>query len=103
MAKIWSFREGKLPTKPTPEAEKPLSWCIEKLDLKKSDWKSPLSKTPQFPSERPDLDNVRSFDMVMIEVEETDIANHPGWRSGFYQVRNLTPSNVNEILTVDIN
>lgn len=83
MAKIWFVREGRQPTLGDP-IEKSLKWCIEKLGLQKSDWKS--SKPPENESTKPHLDSYRPFTAVDVEVSDDDVVSMLGWKTGFYRL-----------------
>lgn len=80
MANIWFVKEGSAPTNGEPY-ELTVPQCVEKLDLKKGDWKNDLTNPP-----RGNYDAMQEFRApryVVIEVGDAE-AKEYGWKSGFY-------------------
>lgn len=90
MAKIWFVKEGDQPTLGGPVAEKSLQWCIENLGLQRSHWKRPPDHGIKIKSDRPDLDAFREPSIVVVEAQDNDVLNSPGWKAGYYVVISLS-------------
>ena len=95
MAKIWFVREGKSPTLGDAAAEKPVQWCIDELGLNPGQWIAPLS-SPRRIGKSDHLDEVKEFKHVIVELDDKDISalKQGHWKSGFYLLANISPSNV---------
>jgi hypothetical protein len=80
MAKICFMREG-LTGRVDPVAEKPVSWCIEKLDLQMRDWWADLET--QFTIDKwLELSPYSRMRWVLIQLDETEASDN--WKSGYY-------------------
>jgi hypothetical protein len=80
MALVWFVKEGGSVTSGESH-ELSLPKCIEKLKLKKGDWKRDLNNEPRG-NDHP-LKDYRSFRSVFVEVGVAEAIEY-GWKSGFY-------------------
>jgi hypothetical protein len=80
MAKICFMREG-LTGRVDPAAEKPLSWCIEKLGLQTRDWWGDL-ETKFTIDKWLELAGYSRPRWVVIQLDETEASGN--WKSGYY-------------------
>jgi hypothetical protein len=80
MAKIYFMREG-LTGRVHPEAEKPLSWCIEKLGLQMRDWWADL-ETKFTVDKWLELSPYSRVRWVLIQLDETEANGN--WKLGYY-------------------
>jgi hypothetical protein len=86
MAKIWQAEEGQ-PIGGTPVAEKPLSWCVEELGLRRLSRLANPSETVVIGADRHGLfGGQRRFVVVRLDDEETTAHSNEGWKSGYYLV-----------------
>jgi hypothetical protein len=95
MAKICFMKEG-LTGRVDPVAEKPLTWCIEKLGLQTEDWWADL-ETKFTIDKWIELSPYSKLRWVIIQLDETEASGN--WKSGYYfsplmkveQVKKLLP------------
>jgi hypothetical protein len=80
MAKICFMREG-LTGRADPVAEKPLTWCIEKLGLRRADWWAELGTTFSI-DKWLELSPYSRLRWVLIQLDETEASGN--WKSGYY-------------------
>lgn len=83
MAAIWPVYEGKEPTSGGPWARLPLPEAIELLELKSTDFISPLAVTPRFGDAHRDL-WYGGYKHIVVEVEDNE-ARREKWKPGFYR------------------
>jgi len=88
MAKIWLLQEG-VPLQGNPLAEKPLSWCVDELGLRRGYRLATPRETLIIG--RPltsDLSPFGNRRYVVIELEDPETAAYAGdyWKTGYYLV-----------------
>jgi hypothetical protein len=81
MAKICFMKEG-LTGPADPVAEKPLTWCIEKLGLQTADWWADL-ETKFTIDKWLELSPYSRPRWVVIQLDETEAAGGD-WKTGYY-------------------
>lgn len=87
MAKVWPCFEGGVVTCGDPWTDISLRECQQKLYLRPSDYRWPLSEVPHFGSPNED-GTILGYKHVVVEVSETEAEDGGrGWSPGRYLVR----------------
>ena len=87
MAKIFYRKVGD-----QPQSRKSFSWCLQRLKIAEDDLLPDLVNKDQLPC--PDTDG----GAVYVELDEGEARQHPDWDAGVYLVKDLSQSQLNQIL-----
>ena len=98
MAKIWLLADGISPTERSPIADRSASWCRKNLNLRKSDWRSPIN-SPLVINDRTDISVVANPRHVVIMVQEEETGKN--WKSGYYYSPSITIDKVRKLLRLN--
>lgn len=84
MADVWLVNDGTEPTRgDEPYLKVPLSICIERTGLLRSDFLCDLTAPPRFGSAQA-MQSFRGPQHVVVEIDVAE-ARSSGWRPGFYR------------------
>jgi hypothetical protein len=97
MAKICFMREG-LTGRADPAAEKPLSWCIEKLGLQTRDWWGDL-ETKFTIDKWLELSPYSRLRWVLVQLDESEASDT--WLTGYYFSPLIKVEDVKRLLSID--
>ncbi len=89
MANVWLVKKGAEPTRGGPWRSMDVQKCVEKLDLKQSNFHSDLSKGPRFGNTDKPPAVFAGPVAVVVQIQESEAAQYQ-WKPGFY-VLDITP------------